>query len=156
VLYCTFIAGDFCLKKGVFLSAFSFVDEVTELNGNQSITALYRLKADAEFLKDHFENFPVMPGVLLLETLKQTAAKLLGSPGSTENSPVRLVEAQGVKFGQFVKPGSVLQTTARLVKQDQKRYFFEGRIDLVDSPGAGKVLSAAVTLEALEQRSTRL
>ncbi len=134
------------------MSVFCFVDRVAEVKKNESLTAFYTLKGSEEFLKDHFNGFPVMPGVLLLESLKQAASKLLILSEGSKASFYRLVSAEEVKFGQFVKPGSELKIFARLVRKEGPLAFFEGRIDLLnDSSGTNqrKALTANITLAAL-------
>ena len=134
------------------MSVFCFIDRVAEVKKNESLTAFYTLKGSEEFLKDHFSSFPVMPGVLLLESLKQAASKLLSLSEDSKASFYRLVSADEVKFGQFVKPGSELKIFARLVKKEGPLAFFEGRIDLLSgSSGTNqrKALTANITLAAL-------
>ena len=60
------------------LYLFGFIDKISEVEKDQSITAFFTLKGSEEFLQDHFEGFPVMPGVLLLESLKQAATLIIG------------------------------------------------------------------------------
>ena len=132
------------------MSVFCFIDKITELERNQSVTALYTLKGNEEFLKDHFADFPVMPGVLLVEALKQAASELLVSSRQTGPKFYRLVEAQEVKFGQFVRPGTSLRIMARMLKEEANRNFFEGRIDAFVTENSGstrKVLTANLSLE---------
>ena len=50
---------------------FNLIDRITELNEGQSITAVKGLSLAEEYLKDHFPRFPVMPGVLMLEAMKE-------------------------------------------------------------------------------------
>jgi 3-hydroxymyristoyl/3-hydroxydecanoyl-(acyl carrier protein) dehydratase len=130
------------------LGAFSFVDKISEVEKGQSITAFFTLKGNEEFLQDHFENFPVMPGVLLLESLKQAATLLLGGWQNSDNTHFRLDEVQEVKFGQFVKPGSLLRIFARLVEKKGHRASLEGRMDLVGESGSpiGRALTASFSL----------
>ena len=45
------------------MGAFSFIDKISEVEKDQSITAFFTLKGTEEFLKDHFEDFPVMPSL---------------------------------------------------------------------------------------------
>ena len=119
---------------------------MSEVEKGQSITAFFTLNGDEEFLLDHFEGFPVMPGVLLLESLKQAACALL--KGETANgSFYRLAAVHEVKFGQFVKPGSRFEISVRLVGREGRRVDFEGRARLVEgeAPGA-RVLQAAFSL----------
>ena len=111
------------------MGVFCFVDKIAELKPNESVTAFYTLKPTEEFLKDHFSDFPVMPGVLLLESLKQTASALLGTGSKGSASVYRILEATSVKFGQFVRPGSELRITARLVASEKDRYTFDGSIE---------------------------
>jgi 3-hydroxyacyl-[acyl-carrier-protein] dehydratase len=121
------------------LSVFCFIDEVTEVRKGESLTARFRLKGDEEFLKDHFDGFPVMPGVLLLETLKQAACRLLGGE-------YRLIGAENIKFGQFVKPGSLLEATVTVVKNSDAKHRFDGKLNLIENGSATKALTASFEL----------
>jgi len=128
---------------------FSFIDRIAEVKKNESLTAFYTLKGSEEFLKDHFEGFPVMPGVLLLETLIQAASELLILSGGRRGDFFRLVSAEEVKFGQFIRPESELKIFVRLLKKQDHFRSFEGRIDWVnglESSLSKKALTAHVTL----------
>jgi len=134
------------------LKVFSFVDRIAEVKKGESLTATFELKGTEEFLKDHFDGFPVMPGVLLLESLKQAASAFLDAsfPGT---GPYRLAAVEEARFGQFVKPGSVLNLSVRLRKIDAAIYFFDARADFVpgnsgDSP-RGRALSAGFSLQSI-------
>ena len=122
------------------MEIFSFIDRVLEVKKGQSLTAFFTLKPDAEFLKDHFANFPVMPGVLQLESLRQAASRLLNeTAGSLKN--YRFKNVASAKYGQFVRPQNCLKVFVRLTKQENDVIFFEGRIDLVDQE---KILGRAI------------
>ena len=113
----------------------------------QSITAFFTLKGDEEFLLDHFEGFPVMPGVLLLESLKQTAWALLKQSTGSDFF-YRLAAVKEVKFGQFVKPGSRVLLSVRLAGREGARADFEGSVRLVENGTPGpRALQAAFSLE---------
>ena len=115
------------------MSVFSFLDSISEVKKNESLTAFFELKGDEEFLKDHFQDFPVMPGVLLIESLKQAASCLLSE--SRGGKPLyRFGSIGSVKYGQFVKPGNLLRIFVRLLPSGGDPHF-EGRMDLVDGPG---------------------
>ena len=115
---------------------------------DQGITAFFTLKGSEEFLKDHFEGFPVMPGVLLLESLKQAASLLLSGFEKSETSDFRLDEVQEAKFGQFVRPGNLLKISAHQVRKEGRRIFMEGRMDLMGEHNVplGRALSASFSL----------
>ena len=125
------------------MTAFCFIDQVAEVKKGESLTAFYTLRGTEEFLQDHFEGFPVMPGVLLLESLKQAASRLVALSGGTPPPFFRLAKAEEVKFGQFVRPGSLLKIFVRKLKEEGRFVFFEGRIDLEKR----KALSANLVLE---------
>ena len=115
--------GDFC-----------FIDKVEEIKKDDHLTAFFTLKGSEEFLKDHFDGFPVMPGVLLLESLKQAALHLLSA--GADGLLYRLARVDSAKFGQFVKPGSLLKLQVRIVRKEQNLTHFEGRIDLINEKSA--------------------
>ena len=128
------------------MSAFCFLDDITELKKNESVTAFFTLKGSEEFLLDHFKGFPVMPGVLLLESLKQASLALLSGSKEWRDRGFRLVEVSDVKFGQFIKPGSTIKVIAKLLKIEDGQSFVDGRIELQSQEGrSAKVLSAALT-----------
>lgn len=130
------------------MSVFSFLDEVTEVKKDEAVTVFFTLKGDEEFLKDHFEAFPVMPGVLQLEALKQAAVTLLVESRGGSKQAYHLTEAADVRFGQFVRPGSRLRIQVRLTGTQGSRAQCSGRIDLMrDGQAAGRCLSADLTLE---------
>ena len=130
------------------MSTFSFIDKISEVEKDQNITAFFTLRGDEEFLQDHFEGFPVMPGVLLLESLRQAASLLLSGWEKSEVSEFRLEEIQEAKFGQFVKPGSRLRVSVRLVRNEGRRSFFDGRMELMGEHQVplGRALTASFSL----------
>lgn len=95
---------------------FSLVDRITELTPGQKITAIKNLSSAEEYLADHFPGFPVMPGVLMLETLVQAGAWLLRATHDFEFSMVLLQEAKALRFNSFVTPGDTLVVHAEIVK----------------------------------------
>ncbi len=152
MLYCKAIFGrNLSVKQGGSLSVFCFVDEVLEVKKNESLTASFTLRGDEEFLQDHFDGFPVMPGVLLLESLKQAASKLLEFSEVFKTAFFRLAAAEEVKFGQFVKPGNNLKIFVKLLKREETFVFLEGRIDLVsETASPKKALTANFVLTPVE------
>ena len=98
---------------------FSLIDRITELNEGVSITAEKHLFSTEDYLRDHFPGFPVMPGVLMLETMNQAAMWLVYASEGFKNSVVHLKEAKNVKYQDFVKPGQMLIVRAEVVKQDE-------------------------------------
>ncbi|MDO8550611.1 MAG: FabA/FabZ family ACP-dehydratase [Ignavibacteria bacterium] len=56
---------------------FLFVDSITRIDEN-SITGEYKFNKDEFFYKGHFHNFPVTPGVILIETMAQIGVVCLG------------------------------------------------------------------------------
>jgi 3-hydroxyacyl-[acyl-carrier-protein] dehydratase len=97
---------------------FTLLDRVTAIEPGKSITAIKTLSLSEEYLADHFPCFPVMPGVLMLESMTQAAAWAIRLGEDFANSIVVLREARNVKYGDFVEPGKVLTVTAEIQSQD--------------------------------------
>ena len=96
----------------------TLVDRIVDLERGKSITATKSLTMAEEYLKDHFPLFPVMPGVMMLESMYQTAAWLVRVSEDFAHSMVVLGEAKNVKFSDFVVPGECLTVRAELVKNE--------------------------------------
>ena len=97
---------------------FTLLDRVTAIEPGKSITAVKTLSLSEEYLADHFPCFPVMPGVLMLESMTQAAAWTVRLGEDFAHSIVVLREARNVKYGDFVEPGKVLTVTAEVQSQD--------------------------------------
>jgi len=98
---------------------FTLIDRIVELKPKESIRAVKALSLSEEYLADHFPLFPVMPGVLMLQTATETAAWLIHKSTEFSQSIVVLKEARNVKFAEFVEPGQVLAVTAEITKTNE-------------------------------------
>jgi 3-hydroxyacyl-[acyl-carrier-protein] dehydratase len=93
---------------------FRQLDQIAELTPGARITAKRTLSEDEGYFRDHFPNFPVMPGVLTLEAMFQACSWLVRDTEDFAHSMVVLKEAVNVKFGGFVRPGQTLTVTAAI------------------------------------------
>ena len=93
------------------------IDQIVELQPGKFLRATRTLRADEEHLKDHFPNFPVMPGVMMLESLHQAAIWMIRSGDDFQSPLVLLREVRSVKFGDFLTPGETLEVTAEAMKE---------------------------------------
>lgn len=90
------------------------VDRVLELEKDNEITALKNVTINEPFFMGHFPSQPVMPGVLIIEAMAQTAALLvidtLGA--QSQGKLVYFMSIDGAKFRRPVVPGDALHITA--------------------------------------------
>jgi len=96
---------------------FLLIDRIVDFQPGVKITAVKSLTMAEEYLADHFPNFPVMPGVLMLEAMTQASAWLIRLSEDFAHSVVLLKQANNVKYGQFVEPGQLLTVTAEIISQ---------------------------------------
>ncbi|QDU30380.1 3-hydroxyacyl-[acyl-carrier-protein] dehydratase FabZ [Anatilimnocola aggregata] len=97
---------------------FCLLDRIIDLQPGAKITAVKLLRPEEDYLRDHFPRFPVMPGVLMLETMYQAGMWLVRSSEDFQHAAILLKEARNVKYSDFVTPGKELLVTAELLKQD--------------------------------------
>lgn len=94
---------------------FNLVDAVVERSETRIVT-VKQVSSAEEYLQDHFPGFPVLPGVMMIESIVQAARLLLEPrvPG------VRLVlgSVRALKYGRFVRPGDSLRVEVTLHKEN--------------------------------------
>jgi 3-hydroxyacyl-[acyl-carrier-protein] dehydratase len=90
---------------------FYLVDRIIELEPPKRIVAVKNLSLAEEYLADHFPAYPVLPGVMMLEALIQSAAWLVRVSTDFQKNLILLREAQNVRYGNFVRPGGQLVMT---------------------------------------------
>ena len=86
---------------------------------NKTITAIKNVTVNEEFFQGHFPHKPVMPGVLMIEALAQTAALLsFLSMGvkPDENSVVYFVGIDNARFKRPVEPGDQLKMDVEILR----------------------------------------
>jgi 3-hydroxyacyl-[acyl-carrier-protein] dehydratase len=106
---------------------FRLVDRILDFEANKTIRIVKNLTLAEEYLADHFPTFPVMPGVLMLETLVEAGAWLLRLSDDFAHSVVVLREAKNVKYGSFMQPGKSLLVTAEVTELAADRVTFKGK-----------------------------
>lgn len=101
------------------------IDEVENKNG----TAIghYTVRGDEFFLRGHFPNNPIVPGVILCEILAQSACVLLQDKMSDGKLPV-YTGLNNVKFRLPVKPGDTIETQCNITRAKHPFYFAQGQV----------------------------
>lgn len=107
---------------------FFLVDRLTvEVPGEKGV-GLKNVTMNEEFFQGHFPGNPIMPGVLQIEAMAQTAGALvLTAMDCSEKQPgVFFMSIDGVKFRKPVKPGDQLMMHVEKIKGRGKIYVFRG------------------------------
>ena len=109
---------------------FLLVDRVLEFSG-ESVVTLKNVTVNEPFFTGHFPNLPLMPGVLIVEALAQSAAILALGIIGTRRSLFMLTGIDKVRFRRRVVPGDQLKMEVRLIKHHHPLWKMHGeaRVD---------------------------
>ncbi len=108
---------------------FVLADRIISLEPGRRITTVKAVSLAEEYLADHFPTFPVLPGVLMLEALVQSAVWLVQASQGFERSLIEFRRARNVTYKSFVRPGELLQmeVTARRLEAESSEFDGVGR-----------------------------
>lgn len=95
---------------------FLLIDRVTGFSSEMKCTAIKNLSMNEEFFQGHFPGHPVMPGVLQLEAMAQTASILIMRMPDNQGKIGYFLSADNVKFRKPVVPGDTLFIDAEITK----------------------------------------
>src|ERR1035441_3074451 len=96
---------------------FLLVDRILELEPER-IVGIKNVTVNEPFFNGHFPDFPVMPGVLIVEAMAQTAGVLvLKSIPDRDRKLVLLVAIENARFRRPVVPGDTLRMEMNIVKR---------------------------------------
>jgi 3-hydroxyacyl-[acyl-carrier-protein] dehydratase len=92
---------------------FILIDKVVSIEPGKEIKTIKNISLAEEYLGDHFPTFPVLPGVLLLEGLIESASWLVRQTENYAHSMILLEQARNVKYKSFAAPGSQIEYTVQ-------------------------------------------
>jgi beta-hydroxyacyl-ACP dehydratase FabZ len=96
---------------------FLLVDRIVELEADR-VVGIKNVTANEPFFQGHFPDFPVMPGVLIIEAMAQAAGVLvLKSIPDRDNKLVLLVAVENARFRRPVVPGDSLRMEMKVIKR---------------------------------------
>ncbi|MBY0230937.1 MAG: hydroxymyristoyl-ACP dehydratase [Gemmataceae bacterium] len=123
---------------------FHLLDRITEVQPGRMLRAVKHLTLGEEYLADHFPGFPVMPGVLMLQTLVEAGSWLLRLTDDFAHSVCVLRDARNVKYGSFMEPGKRMEVTVELAGREGPLATFKGKgeADGQQTVGAKLVLAS--------------
>jgi 3-hydroxyacyl-[acyl-carrier-protein] dehydratase len=109
---------------------FMMVDRVLEVEKGVRIRALKNVTMNEPYFQGHFPNRPVMPGVMMLEALAQTAALLAfetNGTGVDDDSVYYFVGIDGARFKRPVVPGDQLFLDVQMDRNKAGIYKFNAQ-----------------------------
>jgi 3-hydroxyacyl-[acyl-carrier-protein] dehydratase len=105
---------------------FVLIDRIVSWEKGKSLTAVKSVSLAEEYLADHFPTFPVLPGVLLLQGLIESASWLVRRTESFAHSMILLEQARNVKYRSFLPPGSQIEYTVEAKALEENTSSFTG------------------------------
>jgi 3-hydroxyacyl-[acyl-carrier-protein] dehydratase len=112
----------------------STLDRVVCVSADEG-RALRNVPSTLPVLDTHFPRFPVLPGVMILETLAELAASVAGAGFA-------LAGAQRLRFRRYVRPGDQMELTVRVLERSDAAVAVSGEVRV-----AGRVVMTAQRLE---------
>ena len=97
---------------------FLLVDRITDMRADESCIGLKNVTINEPFFQGHFPRYPVMPGVLIIEALAQTAGALCVHHAGVKDIPqiVYFLGIDRAKFRRPVVPGDQLHLHVRKIR----------------------------------------
>jgi beta-hydroxyacyl-ACP dehydratase FabZ len=106
---------------------FLLVDRIVEMDAER-VVGIKNVTNNEPFFQGHFPDFPVMPGVLIVEAMAQTAGVLvLASIPDRASKLVLLVAIESARFRRPVVPGDTLRMEMAVIKRKASVAKFAGR-----------------------------
>ena len=96
---------------------FLLVDRIIEMDA-EHVVGIKNVTVNEPFFLGHFPDFPVMPGVMIIEAMAQTAGvQVLSTIPDRHNKLVFLVSVDGARFRRPVRPGDQLRIEMKVIKR---------------------------------------
>lgn len=122
------IGPDEILRRLPHRYPFLLVDRAENFVAGESITGIKCVAASEPHFPGHFPDNPVMPGVLIIESLAQTGAVLMSKTLEADitTTVIFFLGVDKARFRKPVRPGDVLEMPVRVANKRRGIFMFEG------------------------------
>ncbi len=122
------------------------IDRMLEINGNQSAVGLKNVTINEPFFQGHFPDKPVMPGVLIIEAMAQTAAILVveNMQEQTNDKIVYFMAIDKAKFRRPIIPGDSVHIYVEKQHERGKVWRFACRAEVDGKLCAEAIVTAMI------------
>jgi 3-hydroxyacyl-[acyl-carrier-protein] dehydratase len=127
---------------------FLLVDRCEAFVANRSIVGIKCVSVNEPFFQGHFPDYPVMPGVLIVESMAQTSAVLMSKSLEidTQGKAIFFMSLDNCRFRAPVRPGDVLRLAVEVTRARGDIFKFKGQA-LVDGKVAAEAEWAAMVVD---------
>jgi len=127
---------------------FLLVDRIIDIDGDESATGIKNVTINEPFFAGHFPGRPVMPGVLIIEGMAQTAGAIcILTRGAESPRLVYFMTIDKAKFRKPVLPGDRLEYRLRKLRHRVNVWRFAGEAWVGDAKVAEAEISALISEE---------
>jgi len=125
---------------------FLLVDRVIAIHGDESCIGIKNVTANEPYFQGHFPNRPVMPGVLLIEGMAQTAGAVCALSRGFNRPPasVFFLTVDKAKFRHPVVPGDVVEFHMTKITRRKQMWWYRGEAKVADQLVAEAVVGAMI------------
>lgn len=125
---------------------FLLIDQVRGVTLGEAAIGIKNVTGDEDFFRGHFPGHPIMPGVLVVEAMAQTAGVLVVATlgKEAEGKLVYFMTVENARFRKPVLPGDTLELHVELLRSKRNVYKFNGQAKVGDKVVAEAVFSAMI------------
>lgn len=124
---------------------FLLVDRILDIEPGVKITGIKNVTINEEFFQGHFPDYPIMPGVLIIEAMAQVAGILAFRSSATTVKSVYFMSIEKAKFRKPVVPGDQLKLEVSVIQYRGNVWKFSGHAIVDDKVTAEAEFTAMVS-----------
>lgn len=134
---------------------FLMIDKIIEMDGDSSAIGIKNVTINEPYFVGHFPQFPVMPGVLLVEGIAQTAGAICVKSLGKDYEPqlVYFMAIDKAKFRRPVVPGDTVEYHVKKIRNRGRVWRFRGEVMVGERLVAEAEISAMILQEAMQQQA---